>query len=225
MKLALALLLASYLVSCKKNDIIDGGTHDPHVNMTTYDYLKSNSWQLFDTTIMLIDKAGLKDVINGDVTFFAPTDNCINKYLAKRRDAARKISEKLDYNLDSLLKEFTPQMLHDSMGMYIFKGKITRDQLTSTGKSYESVIPGAPLWLFLIPYQYVNEGLMTTNGYIVSARRVYGEPDIIVNDKYQDPTGKKELLDISGICQTSGVLTTNGVLHVMANSHVWNFLR
>jgi len=223
LKTATVLMIVYTLASCKKSQIIDGGVSDPHVNMTTYDYLKNNSWHLFDTTLLLIDKAGMKDVINGDVTFFAPTNYCINKYLAARRDAARKISEKLDYTLDSLFKEFTPQMLRDSLGRYCFKGKINRDQMTEKGQSFESLTTGAPLWLYLTKYTYINSGMMTTTGFLVSARRVIGDPDIMVNNQLVDPSGDPKLTDVATICQTSGILTTNGVVHVMANSHLFNF--
>ncbi len=222
LKAAAVLMMMYGLSSCKKSAIIDGGVSNPRVNMTTYDYLKSNSWHLFDTTLILIDKAGMKDIINGDVTFFAPTNYSINKYIATRRDAARKISEKLDYTLDSLLKEFTPQMLRDSMSRYCFKGKVTRDQMTEVGKSFESLTPGAPLNLYLTKYTFTKDGLMTTIAYLVSARRVIGDPDVWVDGKLEDPNDDDDA-DIASVCQTSGVLTTNGVVHVMANSHIWNF--
>ncbi len=67
------LCCTALLFSCKKENYKnDGGVHDAHVNMTTYDYLRSQ--KVFDSLVYLIDKAGLKDQVNSDITFFAVTN-------------------------------------------------------------------------------------------------------------------------------------------------------
>ena len=54
-----------FFSACKKDDYFVGGTlHNAKVNMTTYDFLKSNNRGLFDTLLLLVDKAGIKDKIN-----------------------------------------------------------------------------------------------------------------------------------------------------------------
>lgn len=67
----LVLVLSWFLFSCKKNDYKnDGGKLDPHVNMTTYDYLASKA--VFSQLVHAIDRAGLKEMVNGDITFLRP---------------------------------------------------------------------------------------------------------------------------------------------------------
>ena len=66
--IVLVLMMLSF-ASCKKDNYKnDGGKSDPHVNMTTYDFLKSNP--LFDSLVRIIDHAGMKDAVNGNITFF-----------------------------------------------------------------------------------------------------------------------------------------------------------
>ena len=58
-------LLSVLAISCRKQDYITGGQKEnPKVNQTTYDYLKGNSMHLFDTLLLLVDAAGLKDTTN-----------------------------------------------------------------------------------------------------------------------------------------------------------------
>lgn len=217
------LALAIYvLAGCKKDEVIGGGTANPRVNMTTYDFLKNHSWHFFDTTILVIDKAGMKDIINGDVTFFAPTDFSINRFIANKRDEARKKDERLNFTLDSLFKYYTPQMLRDSLGMYVIKGKVNREQMTLDGKLYETLTPGQPMLVSLLETtDYLVDNIITSKAQYVTYTKIIGERD--VNGK--DPSGSDKLQDIRVKCQTSGILTTNGVLHVLENTHIWTFRR
>jgi hypothetical protein len=214
-------------MACKKNNsIIDGGLSNPVVNMNTYDFLASHSRKAFDTTLMIIDKAGLKDVINGDATFFVPNNYSINNFLDKKRAEARKIDELKDYTLDSLFKYFTPQMLRDSMGIYIFKGKLTYEQFPENGKMYTSLV--TPNQQALIKYtttrDYLVPGVINTPARLLYLVKIVGEPDVYdANNQRTDPSGDPKLLDIVNLCQTSGIHTTNGIVHVLQNQHIWTF--
>src|SRR5882762_2161700 len=115
---AFIILLA--ISSCKKDAVIDGGLSIEKVNMSTYDFLKSNNRHMFDTTLLIIDKAGMKDIINGPGTFFVPNDYSITSYLSAKQNEARKIDERKNFNLDTLFKYYSAQMLKDSMGIYFF---------------------------------------------------------------------------------------------------------
>ena len=59
---AASVLLLTTVLSCKKSYTIGGSTFVAQVNMTTYDYLKTN--HLFDTLVIMIDKMDLKDEVN-----------------------------------------------------------------------------------------------------------------------------------------------------------------
>lgn len=82
--------------SCKKNDhFIGGELHNPKINMTTYDWMKSNKYGVFDTVLMLIDKAGVKEKINAPgITFFAPTDYDVDNYVQVRTKLVQKSDQK-----------------------------------------------------------------------------------------------------------------------------------
>jgi hypothetical protein len=203
--------------SCKKQNeyFIDGeGTHNPQVNMTTYDYLKANP--LFDTLITLIDKTGLKDAINAkDVTFFAPTDYNITNWMTTVRgrilntygqDSARKFGlNSLDY-----------AKVKDSLSQYIISQRVQRENLELTDKEFSTALPGDKKIVYLREVnEYINS--VSTKPRYVYLVRVFGTRDVPGSTP---PTAER---DIEEKCQTSGILTTTGVLHVLNNQHVFGF--
>lgn len=217
----LGLMIVLFLSACRKNAyLIGGGLSEERVNMSSYDFLKNHSWSFFDTTCIVIDKAGLRDVVNGDVTFFVPTDYSITNFLNAKRTEARRIDERLDFTLDSLFKYYSPQMLMDSLGIYILKGKLNRDEMTSEGKYYETIVDGVEMLVSLEKEnEYLVEGMITTLPEYVYLTKVRGDRDV----DGHDPSGDIQLLDIRVRCQTSGIVTTNGILHILGNSHIWMF--
>lgn len=205
----LAFAVAMMMTSCKKDKYIIGGSlHNAKVNMTTYDYLKTN--RLFDTLLVLIDKAGMKEEINGDVTFFAPTDYSIKALLLRREEKLQQQNndESLKYNLSDL----PVAELRDSLRSHLFTGKITRESLSLSNKLFTSkanelfsirlmegtspgLVSSKPQYLFLVK---VRNGL---------------DPETLPDD-YPDKDR-----DISDVAQTSNIQTTTGVLHVLNNLH------
>ena len=199
------------VASCKKDKHLTGGsTHNPKVNLSTYDYLKTNP--LFDTLVQLIDRAGLKEEVNSAVTFFAPTDYSIRDLILRRTDTIqiRNNDESLKYTIDS----FAVAELKDSLRAYLFNGAIERANLSTSDKvfknkvneefsiklvesdSYTGVVSTAPLYVYLIR---IKNGL---------------DPQ----DNSSVPLADR---DNRQLIQTSGIITTTGVLHVINNSHVF----
>lgn len=210
--------------ACTKDNIVDGGVSNPKVNMTTYEYLKSHPRGLFDTLIMIIDKGEMVDLINTQKTFFAPTDYSINAYITLRQSLIRKVDERKNYTLDSLFKEFTPKMLRDSMSVYLFPEEIKRENLDATGKSFSSALSGYSLLVTLEEHtndDYNAGGLIPERPKFMYYNRVIGDRDILSAGQIKDPTGQSNLLDVKAQCQTTGILTNTGVLHVINNSHTW----
>nr|WP_294875830.1 fasciclin domain-containing protein [uncultured Pedobacter sp.] len=212
-KLSYILTLFSFCLAftaCKKNDYIIGGDlHDPHVNMTTYDFLKTKP--LFDTLVVLIDKAGLKEEINGSNTFFAPTDYSIKALLARRTLVIQQKyqDENIKYTLDSLP---IPE-LRDSLRSHLFAGKINREQLSLENKVFKS-LSGEDFSILLKEVDSYTGPVTTKPQYLFLTKIRNGlDPDPIPDD-YPD-----EDRDIIELVQTSGILTTNGVLHVLNNTH------
>src|ERR1700759_321909 len=133
-KLIIVIAIANIiLASCKKDYIIGGKLESTTTNLTTYDYLKSNRFKMFDTLLMLVDKAGLKDVINQKgITFYAPTDFSINKYLQKKTLEAQVIDPFAKYTIDTLIK-YDLATFADSIKTYIIPKTITYASLTFNG--------------------------------------------------------------------------------------------
>ncbi|CAL1519597.1 hypothetical protein MMC2321_03347 [Chitinophaga sp. MM2321] len=205
------LLLATLLITaCKKDDHFLGGSPtNPQSDLSTYDYLKQNN--LFDTLVLLIDRAGMKNEINGDVTFFAPTDYSIKALLDIRTSLLRVASndENVRYTLDS----FPVNELRDSISAYLYKGKIVRDDLSLEKQVYKNMVGED----FIIRLKETTDysGIFSKPvKYMYLTKIINGiDPDPLPEAFPQENTDKEELL------QTSGILTKTGVLHVINNNH------
>ena len=211
--LFILILIASF-TSCKKSYLDDGGKSDPHVNMTTYDYLKSQP--LFSDLVHLIDRAGLKETVNGKITFFATTNYGVEDYLKamKQRRSIELGDENITYTLDSI-----PLVNLDSLKTYMFEGAINRDQMTLEGKLYDSKFGSIPNVQYLIRLVRTFDSNYTP--YVdhvdyVTYTKVYGTRD----DKVLDPTTiPPDQVDVGVTCQTSGIITTTGIVHVLDGFH------
>lgn len=191
----------------KDNYLIDGGVHNPKVDMTTYDYLKTKA--VFDTLVMLIDKAGLKETINGDVTFFAPTDFSVVNYVTAKRGDMLGRNPFSNFRLDSI----PMATLRDSLKMYIIPGKINRSDMTKEGKTYTTLM-GNKVHIALVPVQDGYTSIVTTWPQYVFFTKIVGAGLDVPGTV---PPAKE--LDIRNVCQTSGIITNTGILHVIENSH------
>lgn len=220
-----AFTMVALMMSCRKDGVIDGGLSIARVDMTTYDFLKTHPTKQFDTTILIIDKAGLKDLINSPGTFFVPNNYAIRNYLNAKRAEARDKDERLDFNLDSLFKKFTPQMLKDSMGMYFFPQKIVREDLNENGTTYQTSTPNVLLNVSLeSSNDYQVDGIINNKPNYIYLTRILGDKDIYDDKKNRvDPSGDEDLIDRKVLCQTTGILTNTGVVHVLYNGHRWSF--
>lgn len=201
-----------FLTSCKKDFAADGGVSDAHVNMTTYDYLKSKP--IFSSLVTLIDRAGLKDVINSNCTFYATTNYGVDEYLKAMKNirAAELDDENITYTLDSI-----PMFRVDSLKTYIFDGQLGRDVLTTSGKMYPSKygeIPNVQFKLWL-------DRTFAYGAYVdyldyVTYTKVIGTDDAKEPDIDDIPVEER---DQSVYAQSSGIITTNGVVHVLDGYH------
>jgi len=211
------LLLAT--VACKKSYTIGGSTFDAQVNMSTYDYLKTN--HLFDTLVMMIDKTGLKDELNQAGTFFAFTNYSIRRYVEAKGDDLRikRNDENMPYTFDSL----NLSDLKDSLRSYMFADRFTRDNITRNGLWRQSRDGEYRLMQLVPTTDYTNQNVFTTEPQYIYFTKIIALPGHPVPT---DPTQLGSVVDeqrLENICQTTGILTTTGVLHVLGNSHMFNF--
>lgn len=214
MKYLVLLLCIGMLLSCTNDDYLtDGGKASPYVNMTTYDYLKSNP--LFDTLVMAIDIAGLQSVVNGAGTFYAPTNFSMNEYIRDELTLRKKLDADAVYTFDSI-----PVTEFDSIRMYLFAETITRDSLTMEGRVYTS-LAGIEFKLSKEPQNAYQDDLVVKPEYLFFIKK-NGEEFDSYEDTVNDNVASKEKDERIRV-QTSGIITTTGVVHVLQNNHKFIF--
>lgn len=207
--------VAILLNACKKDDYKnDGGTSNPYVDMTTYDFLKSKPQ--FDSLVKIIDHAGLKDAVNGNITLFATTNYSAVPYVAAKKYERSVVigNENFEFGIDDIpVKE-----LADSMKTYMFPGKINRDVITVSGKFYPTLLTTPPAGVsYLIKFRRTFDYNQFVD-YVdyVSYVKVVGTRDDREPDPDKIPESQK---DRSIECQTSGIITKTGIVHVIDGRH------
>ena len=219
----LFVLICTVVLACKKDDYrVGGDLHNPKINMTTYDYLKSNKYGLFDTLLLLVDKAGIKEKINQQgATFFAPTDYAIKNYVEARTLRIQRVDPFKKWTVDSIIKYELPRFA-DSLDIYFVKNYLPNDQLTATGSIYKNSKNGN----VVVSYE------QTTNGDLGYNENSSVAPKIVYYTYlYQQLPSDFKVADIAwpvGVrtrVQTSNAQTTTGALHVLNNSHTLFFFR
>lgn len=216
----LLILFVSVFYACKKDYTLGGSLHDPHVDMTTYDYLKSN--RLFDTLMIMVDRTGLKDELNSSATVFALTNYSISNYVKLKRDYLRVSlnDENLAYTFDSL--DFPA--LRDSLRAYLFKEPFSLDNLTENGK-FRKANDGENRLIRALPStDYTN-----SNIFPVQPRYIYLTKIVATEHDYPVPTDSTGLSQVKpeqlleARVQTSGIITNTGIVHVLNNNHTFTF--
>jgi hypothetical protein len=218
---AITSLLLVFVWSCKKDYTIGGTLFKAQVDMTTYDYLKTN--HLFDTLVIMIDAAGLKDELNQAGTFFAVTNYTIRNYVDSRAAVAKLAAnnENLIYTFDSL----DLPALKDSLRSYMFHDRITRDNISQIGKLATANDGEVRLIQLLPSTDYTNANVFTTDPKYIYLTKMIPLPGSPIPT---DSTGISQLLPqqlLPTLCQTTGILTKTGVLHVLNNQHIFDFYR
>ncbi len=213
-----------FFSACKKNDYFVGGTiHNTKVNMSTYDFLKSNNRGLFDTLILLVDKAGIKDQINKQsMTFFAPTDYSIRAYCDYRSLLVQRVDPNKRWTVDSIIKYELPRFA-DSLNVYMLPSVVSFDQSTENGKIYSTQKTNAKA---VVSYEPTDDPKLGYNSnssifprimYYTYLYKPLAEP--FVASEIPATDGARTLV------QTSGVESTTGIVHVLSNNHRLFFAR
>jgi uncharacterized surface protein with fasciclin (FAS1) repeats len=206
------LLLATLLLNaCRKDYYVDGGLADPHYNGSIYDYLVNTPYW-FDTVSYIIDRAGMKEMLQGEtVTFFSPTDDAVKVVM-------NALNEYRYYNVqDSVhLEDIDPEVWKYFLSMYVLKGKYLAKQFARVDPVNVYAYPGIN---YVMNGGYVlNIGLIYQNYNNVEA---VGPRILRLTDITYDPQNFQNNPSI--IVATSDIQPTNGVLHVLNNNHVFGF--
>lgn len=210
-------ILTFFLQSCKKNYLTGGTILKPNVNVSTYDYLKTNP--LFDTLVLLIDKAELKNEINESITFFAPTDYAIKKLLELRTVEIQLLynNENIKYTIDS----FPKNELKDSLRAYIFTKPIVRnDLLLNKDAVYKNKV-NQEFSILLREISAINSGASTNKPQILNLVKIIKTLDPKDENGFPIDGIPFDERDKDISIQTSGIITTTGVLHVIDNRHIF----
>ena len=103
-----AFLIALVFTSCSKDKHIIGGDRNETnaVNMSTFDFLKS--FEATTQTARLIERAGLVNEVNGDVTVIAPSNFAVNRFLRRKNNRLLR----LDPASQAMTVEDIPRALH-----------------------------------------------------------------------------------------------------------------
>lgn len=179
--------------------------------MPTYEFLKES--KVLDTVVLLIDRAGMKDEINGDITFFSPTTFGVNSFLAQQTIALQRKynNENIKFTLDSLSADSIKFYLR----RHIFKGVIDKKALGYTKKPFTNVSNEGSYFLLLEKYYIDVSGIRSTTNRI-QIRRVFGQADedVPAGTENREP-------DFYAYVQTSEVRTATGMVHVLeANANL-----
>lgn len=217
------LLLTLIFTSCQKDDYFVGGDlHKSKVNVSTYDFLKNNERGLFDTLIMLVDAAGLKESINQPgITFFAPTDYSIRSYVEARTVIEQRIDPFRKWTVDSIMK-YEMSTFADSLNIYIVPEVIAYSDLTGSGKIFKTK-KGNDVVLSYEETNGVNLGYNPNSSFrpqimwfthLIGALTPPFEASLIPNS-----------IGVRTRVQTSGIESTTGRVNVLENGHRLFFFR
>ena len=200
MKYIYVLIVLFSLTSCSNDDyLIDGGLANQNVGVSTYDFLKSN--KQLDTLAILIQKAGMIDVVNAkSTTLFAPNNLSIKKYIYYMKE----IEENQNYGINDIPVANLKEML----GAYIFNESLDRSKLVKEGKVY-TAHNGEERLLSLEPVEDYKDQLDQFPEYVYYT--VKGGDDWDPTDAVDD--------DVKTVVRTSNLISTNGVIHVLQGSH------
>ena len=198
------------LLACKKKYFIDGGLANSNVGMSSFAFLAQHPD--LDSIALLIEKAGLKDTVeNLNITLFTPTNRGLLKYLRSKSDS----------NPDSVFTTLTQQEARNMIAPYIVFGSFNRDQMNFEGTLVKCLADTGTVLhtgALLVPLRGLLPPITS-----IPAHVYFSKTKGSGIDPYPLPTGfSKGERDLLFLCQTSGIITTNGVIHALRNGETIN---
>lgn len=207
-KIVILTIILFGLYSCSNNDyLVDGGVASQNVNMSTYDFLKSN--KQLDTLALLIQKADMIGVVNAKSnTLFAPNNHSIKEYIYQMQ---------LYYNDQNYsINDIPVADLKIMLGNYVFDQTLDRSKLVKQGKVYITH-SGEERLLSLEPREQYTGQLDNFPEYVYYTFKVgdnWDPTDAISDDENE--------ADKKTVVRTSNLLSTNGVIHVLQGDHIFS---
>lgn len=200
--------------SCKKDYLTGGSLHQAITPLNNVDYMKANSFQLFDTAVVVIERLGLTAQVNSAKTFFAFTDYSILNMINLKLQQRQQVNPLAVYTLDSLVRDIN----EDSVKQYMLNETIelkTAPELTpATYTSAGNTTMGVLKQLQTVAAYLERTQAPTYLLFYVKVRGALDQPGV---------TPPANQNDITVMCQTTGIKTSNGntTMHVLANTHTF----
>ncbi|MES2331458.1 MAG: hypothetical protein V4539_17775 [Bacteroidota bacterium] len=228
-KIAGALIVVVAMMGSCKKDYITGGTVNDvnaYANTSTYDALKAAP--NFDTLIILIDSAGIKNKINAPgTTFFAPNNSAILNYMSTRTNALQVTNRSAKFGLDSLIYYLKNNIkgTADSLGMYLVSQALPYTILTNAGTKYPTQLAGDTAIVSFEIAAISDPTKSTVYGYTPLAS---SQPQVVYFTQLWQPYNLSDAnpankvpakVGIHTICTTSCIKTQNGYLNALAYGH------
>lgn len=209
----IAVLLTICFSGCKKY-YFDSGVHDPKFNGSSVQYMAEKK-PFFDSTLMVIELAGMKNVIeNEEVTFFAPPGGCITR-------AVIGLNRRLHFNGKDTVKkldQIKPEVWKNLLSNYIFKGKnLLKDYPQRDTISYVA---------------YPGHNYTSYSGRIMNIGVIFSDAGGVQYAGYRQlflsyiPDLSNPQIALRNIpVATSDIQTNNGVIHVLNRTkHTFGFV-
>ncbi len=209
--LLLGIIICIVATSCKKDYFNGGSLQNGVFNVSSYEFLKTKPLY-FDTVMLIVDKAGLKETLDKEkLTFFIPTDHAIKRTM----DALNQT--RYFQSKDSVfIKDIPPFIWRKFLSQYIIKDKYLLKDIVRYDIAQPNIFPGQ----FMTSYDgYVmNLGVQFSD---YGGTKDVGPRKIIFTNigDMGNPLG------ITAVVATSDIQTTTGVVHVLSDNHEFAFNR
>jgi hypothetical protein len=165
-----------------------------------------------DTLAILIEKAGMADLVNGNNTIFAPNNLSIKNYVNAVLTDMREIDPQAEFTINDIPTD----TLTKYMGGYIFSGKIRRENMTKDQGKILIAQNGEERRISLEPTDQYNNELDSKPEYVYFTYKQGDDWDEWDNIEDDDKV----------VIKTSNLISTNGVIHVLQGNHtLFNFER
>ncbi|WP_339708470.1 fasciclin domain-containing protein [uncultured Kriegella sp.] len=211
-KIIIILIAVIAFYSCDNdgNYLIDGGISNPEVGTTTLEFFKSH--EQLDTLALLIERAGMSDLVNGSTTVFAPNNLSIKNYVDGVLADMRETDPLAEYTVNDIPLD----TLTKYMGGYVFPGEIKRENMIKDQGRIYTAENGEQRRISLEPTDQYNGELDTKPEYVYFTYQKGDDWDEWDNIDDDDKV----------VVKTSNLISTNGVIHVLQGNHtLFNFER
>lgn len=211
----LGLITAAFFFSCKKDYYVDSSVHTGVYNGSTMQFLESRK-DYFDTTVLVIKLAGMEDVFkNEKITFFAPTSSSIYKTVKALNTYLRLSSRDTvsDYS------QIDASVWRKNLSQYVFKGVSKLKDYPQLDTLAYAAYPGQSYNSY--DGQIMNVGVLYNDAVSNDTRIPYAGYRQLYLSLIKDFTQPQQSL-VNVPVATSDLQTSNGVVHVLAQSQAYS---